>query len=37
VLLQEDGVEVKHLFPFHVWGDVTDDLPVLDNFSEVRC
>lgn len=24
------------LMPFNVWGDVLSDLPVVDNYSEVR-
>lgn len=27
---------VKPLYPFHVWGDVTSDLPPVENYSEVR-
>lgn len=33
--LQVGGVTVKPLYPFHVWGDVTSDLPAVDNYSEV--
>jgi hypothetical protein len=34
-VLQVGGVTVKPLYPFHVWGDVTSDLPAVDNYSEV--
>jgi hypothetical protein len=35
-LVQVGELVAPKLMPFNVWGDVGSDLPVVDNFSEVR-